>query len=97
MILCAFTDYEHFPRSCVSGYNIEKFQGKSLSSCKAMCMAKVDCLAFEYGVSNGGSGNFVPEDCILNSSADKKGCDGSYHNLDLYIKKGKQLLVLDYL
>ena len=43
------------------------------------------CLAFEYGVAYGGSGTYKPGDCVLNS--DKQiDCDGSVHNLDLYVK-----------
>ena len=87
---CIFQDYEHCSRSCVNGNNIVKYTGKSVSSCKDLCSARPDCFAFEYGVSYDGSGPYEPKDCQLKSSSDKTGCDGSYYNLDLYIRDSIQ-------
>ena len=63
-----------------------------LKECKIKCNERVDCLAFEYGVSYGGRGDYHPEDCLLQSGTNKDGCDGTYYNLDLYVKKGKFFL-----
>ena len=60
----------------------------SVDDCKIKCNERDDCLAFEYGVSYGGSGNYNPKDCQLQSSINKVGCDATHHNLDLYVKKG---------
>ena len=60
----------------------------SVDDCKTKCNERDDCLAFEYGVPYGGRGRYNPKDCQLQSSKDKTGCDGRYHNLDLYVKKG---------
>ena len=48
-----------------------------------------DCLAVEYGVEYGGLGEpkYNPKDCNLQDS-DTVDCDGSKHNLDLYVKQG---------
>ena len=81
----------------MNGHNIVKYTGKTVSSCKALCSARPDCLAFEYGLSYGGSGSVLPKDCRLQSSANKTGCDGSHHNLDLYIKKGKYCFIIKHL
>ena len=83
---CIFQEYEHFSRSCVHGNNIVKYTGKSVSSCKDLCSARPDCLAFEYGVSYGGIGSYQPKDCQLQSSRDTTECDGSHFNLDVYIR-----------
>ena len=84
-------DYEHFSQSCVSEHNIVKYEDKSISECMSLCSARLDCLAFEYGVNHGGSGSiYKQKDCQLQSSADKSGCDGVYNNLDLYVKLGRR-------
>ena len=67
-----------------------KYANKSISECKTLCSARLDCLSFEYGVHHGGRGSlYKPKDCNLQSSADKSGCNGRYNNLDLYVKLGK--------
>ena len=73
----------------MNGHNIVKYTDKTVSECKDLCSLRSDCLAFEYGVPYGGGGSYRQNDCQLQSSADKAGCAGSYHNLDLYVKKGK--------
>ena len=80
--------YDHFIKSCVSGHNLVRYGDKSISECKALCSARVDCLAFEYGVGYGGSGDIDPNDCLLQDSADKSGCNGIHWNADLYVKLG---------
>ena len=65
----------------------------SVEECKTKCNEEASCLAFEYGVPYGGSGNeFKPKDCHLQSGADPKGCDAVHYNLDLYVKKGDQFI-----
>ena len=80
-------NYEHTSRGCVHGHNIVKYPKLSLEECKKRCNNRGDCLAIEYGVSYGGRGSYKPKDCQLQSSTNKTACDGSYFNLDLYVKK----------
>ena len=82
--------YDQFIKSCVNGHNIDIYADKSIAECKALCSARLDCLAFEYGVPYGGllTGIYNPKDCQLQDSADKSGCDGMSLNLDLYVKLG---------
>ena len=55
-------------------------------------------MAFEYGVQHGGGdGEHNPKDCIIQSSADKSGCDGQYYNVDLYIKKHGRQWIYKYI
>ena len=70
------------------GYNIVLYKSLSVEECKVKCNERADCLAFEYGVPYGGNGNYNPKDCNLQSGTNKAGCNGAYHNLDLYVKKG---------
>ena len=63
----------------------------SLEECKTKCNERSDCLSFEYGVSyGGGSDDYKPRDCHLQSGVDPKNCDSVYYNFDLYVKKGIQ-------
>ena len=78
--------YTHYARACVSGYNIIKHAGKTVEQCKEICSAMSNCVAFEFGVAYGGGGGYQAGDCQPQSSANPAGCDGSYHNLDLYVK-----------
>jgi len=79
--------YEHIFEGCVNGQNIVLYHDKSTHECAELCNADENCLAFEYGVAHGGSRtNYIPRDCQLQSSADSSGCDGTIHNLDLYVK-----------
>ena len=56
----------------------------------SLCSARLDCLAFEYGVHHGDSKSiYKPKDCQLQSSADKSGCSGIDYDLDLYVKLGR--------
>ena len=80
--------YEHFPKACVNGENIVLYPNLSVDDCKIKCNERDDCVAFEYGVPYGGSGNYNLRDCNLQSGTDKTGCDASHHNLDLYVKIG---------
>ena len=64
-----------------------KYTDKDVDECKELCSQHVNCLAFEYGVAYGGGGVlYKPRDCQLQDSSAKDGCDGAYHNLDLYVK-----------
>ena len=79
--------YDLISPGCVNGADIEMFSLVSVESCAALCDADTDCLAFEYGVDHGGSSDaYQPGDCQLQSASDSGGCDGAYHNLDLYVK-----------
>ena len=51
------TAYVHLPGAAVpKGYaNIEKFPGKTIEECEDICHSMPDCVAFEYGVYDGGS------------------------------------------
>ena len=62
-----------------------------MEECEELCSQNKNCVAFEYGVAYGGGGNYQPRDCQLSdSAAETEGCDGSYHNLDLYVRGNKQ-------
>ena len=78
--------YTHYARACVSGHNIIKHAGKTVEQCKEICSAMSNCVAFEFGVAYGGGGECQAGDCQPQSIANPAGCDGSYHNLDLYVK-----------
>ena len=78
--------YTHYPGTCVNGNNIEKHTGKTVEQCKEICSAMSNCVAFEFGVAYGGGGGYQAGDCQPQSSANRGSCDGSYHNLDLYVK-----------
>lgn len=79
--------YKHFVQGCVNGHNIVKYTDKTVLECQVLCTENEDCMAFEYGVAYGGrGGEYQPRDCQLQDSADRIACDGSYHNLDLYVK-----------
>jgi len=79
-------NYAYLPRRCVHGNNIILYNDKSVTECKALCDKVTNCLAFEYGVAYGGNGGYKAKDCQLQSSKSFTDCDGSHHNLDLYIK-----------
>ena len=71
----------------MTGHNIDSYDDKTIQDCMSLCLANENCLAFEYGVAYGGAGTrYKVNDCILQKSSDKTGCDGSIHNLDLYVK-----------
>ena len=78
--------YTHYTRACVDGHNIIKFTGKTVEQCKEICSVMSNCDAFEFGVAYGGAGGYQAGDCQPQSSANRAGCDGSYYNLDLYVK-----------
>ena len=63
-----------------------KYPNKSVDECKKLCTQNKNCVAFEYGVAYGGSGTYKSRDCQLSDSAEKEGCDGAWHNLDLYVR-----------
>ena len=79
-------DYKHKVKGCVGGHNIKLHKDKSVEECSDICDANPACLAFEYGVAYGGGGKYKARDCQEQSSKNYAGCDGAYHNLDLYIK-----------
>ena len=56
-----------------------------MEECKTLCRKHSQCVAFEYGVAYGGGGRYKSQDCQLQSGSDHTGCNGGYHNLDLYI------------
>lgn len=81
------SNYVRMEKACVNGNNIVKIPDKSVANCAGKCDEDPACKAFEYGVAYGGSGNYQPRDCQLQSLSDPTGCDGARHNLDLYIKE----------
>ena len=83
------SDYEHIAPGCVYGCNIINYGDKTVPECMDLCDAEPECVAFEYGVDYGGSGGPLDVgECQLQNCDDYQGCDGSQHNLDLYIKLG---------
>jgi len=78
--------YYYIPRGCVHGSNIVKYTLISVDQCMELCDSRSDCLGFEYGVSNEGSGSYRPIYCQLKSSADFFDCDGCHYYLDFYAK-----------
>lgn len=83
----AVHNYTYVPKGCVNGCNMQKYPDKSVDECAAICDADLNCKAFEYGAAYGGAGDYKPRDCQPQSCANSAGCDGTIHNLDLYIKK----------
>ena len=81
--------YVQQKKKCVNGANIAPgvIPGKTVAECSALCDANRNCKAFEYGTDYGGQGRYKTGDCQLQSSADSTGCNGAYHNLDLYVPK----------
>lgn len=77
--------YARKAEACVRGKNIKKYPGRTRAQCAVLCDAEPACLAFEYGVSYGGS-PYVAGDCILNNAVESDGCPGRQVNLDLYTK-----------
>ena len=83
--------YIRYPKSCVHAHNMIKYPNKNVEECEELCSQNKNCVAFEYGVAYGGGGNYQPRDCQLSdSAAETEGCDGSHHNLDLYVRGNKQ-------
>jgi len=78
--------YEKIDAGCVGGHNIILYHDKTIPECAALCNARDDCVAFEYGVDYDGAGKYKGQDCQLQDSANYERCDGTHHNLDLYIK-----------
>lgn len=78
--------YEKIDAGCVNGHNIVLYHHKTIPECAALCNANDDCEAFEYGVDYEGAGRYKGQDCQLQDSANYERCDGTHHNLDLYIK-----------
>ena len=93
--------WTHKAGKCVFGSNIIKYNDKSVDVCKTLCLKEPRCVAFEYGVPYGGSGNYKARDCQLQSKQDVGTCNGKEYNLDLYVKTGcnagKFLIVRDSL
>ena len=83
--------YVQQKKKCVNGANIAPgvIPGKTVAECSALCDANRNCKAFEYGTDYGGQGRYKTGDCQLQSSADSTGCNGAYHNLDLYVPNKK--------
>lgn len=86
----ARSNYDHKYKGCVNGHNLVKYTGKSVNECAELCDARSDCKAFEYGMNYGGNGSYRAKDCQLQSSSNSGNCNGGYHNLDLYTKKGRR-------
>lgn len=84
--------YTRIVGGCVNGYNIVKYADKSIDECAEICDQLDTCVAFEYGVAYGGDGVYTPRDCQPQSASDTAGCDGYYHNLDIYIKEADFVL-----
>ena len=70
-----------------------KIPDQTVEQCKAICDGDDLCMAFEFGVSYGGSkGSYQPGDCQPQSTAEgiNEG-SGEAYNLDLYVKEEKIL------
>ena len=81
--------YNHFNMSCVNKRPFFTYSNKSIAECKSLCSARVDCLAFEYGVQSGGIESIPkPKDCRLLNDGEKSGCNGNSWKTDLYVKLG---------
>ena len=78
--------YTRFAKSCVNNHNLIKYTNKDIAECKALCSRNINCVSFEYGVAYTVDGVYKPRDCQLGDSVEKENCDGSYYNLDLYVK-----------
>merc|ERR1740129_661123 len=76
--------YTRLPEACVRGHNIATYTGKSLVECASICAATARSIAFEFGVSYGGS-PYRPGDCSCQDSVDSSDCSGRQVNLDLYV------------
>ena len=88
-LIVAHENFQHFPKSCVSGQNGKSHNGKTVEECSALCLDNPNCLAFEYYVDYGGSLNSRDEGfCSEQSGSDKTGCNGVDWNYDLYVKNG---------
>jgi len=85
--------YKHLTKACVAGANIVKHKNKSVDECAEFCEQDSRCVAFEYGVNHGSPGGYQARDCQLQSSARHQGCDGAFHNLDLYVKRNRRTLM----
>lgn len=77
--------YERMVASCVRGDNSRFYPDRSVRECEALCDSLSACRGFNYGVSyGGGSGVYVPRDCLPQTSQDTDNCNGKYYNLDFY-------------
>ena len=79
--------WEHIPKGCVNGKNINHYTGKSVQECKNICDSNPLCKAFEYGVNYNGGGPYKDGDCQPQEEFEPADCDGGYWNLDLYVKE----------
>ena len=83
-------EWKKISPGCVPGHNIIHYKGKSVDECKALCLTKSKCLAFEMYADHGGSNpDLKPGECRLQSGRDPTGCDGKNDNNDLYIWSNK--------
>jgi len=84
--------YDRFERTCVPSHNLVNFHKIAIQECAKICDSNPSCLAFEYGVSYGGRGDYRPGDCQPQDSLERaEACDGSDMNLDLYVKVRSQV------
>ena len=79
--------YKRNPRKCVNGHNIRLIKNQTVEQCAKACEKDKKCKSFEYGTKYGGKGKYKAKDCQLQNSSNMRGCNGSYHNLDLYTKR----------
>ena len=79
--------YKRNPRKCVNGHNIRLIKNQTVEQCAKACENDKKCKSFEYGTKYGGKGKYKAKDCQLQNSSNMRGCNGSYHNLDLYTKR----------
>ena len=79
--------YKHTPQACAAGANMRRVPEQTVEECQKLCSADERCKAVEYGVSHGGAHQvYKSRDCQLNSDSDMGSCNGTYNNLDLYVK-----------
>jgi len=75
--------YDHKPKSCVRGHNIEQSSGITIAECAIKCDGLPNCVGFEYGMRHGGS-PYNPGDCLPQDAIDTTNCQGAAVNLDFW-------------
>ena len=80
--------YKYYKAGCLTGVNLKKETGQTISSCADKCNKNSQCGNFEFYANYGGpSKEYKAGDCQLQKPKAFDGkCNGKHHNQDLYIK-----------